>query len=408
MKNVNIHSLKKILIKIMFLSVLFESICLKKIESFSITLTFFLTTILLFICIIEKIQEKLELKKTLFVLFSIIYFLLISFFSKYTFNESSLFLYTYYLIFFLFVSNTLENEEMNSLIKTFIKLVCLFSIYAIYQFCVYNLWNFLPLKELIPSNILTPNYNTFSNILVGNKYFFRAHSIYLEPSFLSQFSAIAILLTYYCEIKNKKLIYIINIISMIMSLSGTGFIILIFGLFYILIMQKNYKLFIIINLLIIMCFAFIYINKDTNMDFAKYYINRMNELDFENKGSSGYYRFILPIKATGDVLRNDIFGVGAGNDIILANKYGSNESGIPNGYGKMFVEFGIFGIVFFIVIFKMLAPNKNDSNINKILFIIIIAYCFTGGSFVQNSFWCLAILNLRDGRRINESFNYMQ
>ena len=384
---------------VFFISIFFESVCFFNIDRFSFTIPFFISIVLLFISFIYFIKNGFAInsRKVLIGSFLMLIILFSSLLSGYEVNFSSVLLYFYYLIFYLFVNPVIEENKLNKTISLFVLLASVFSIYGLYQSIAYNFNESLPLKELIPQNLLTPNYNTGGYAYLNGNRYYRAHSIYLEGSHFSQISAIAIGFTIfkkdYSFIK-KIIVIILNLIGLFVSLSGTGLIIIIGIGVYWLVKNRSFKNLSVV--LIVIFIVFILMKLSNTLEFIfEYYKSRSNELGVDaGTGNSGYYRLIIPIRAIGYIFENNIFGFGAGNDQIVANALGSPEAGIPNGFGKIIADAGVFGLLGFILLIYSLKPISKDGELKKVLFLITILFCLCGGSIVQVSFWCLSVLCL--------------
>lgn len=386
-----------------FVSQLFFLVSFNKIytgpfsTAFSITVPFIISMIYLVFSLVGIILGEIRIKKERFyfwfVFTSVI--LLSMLFSKYDLNINSFFLAEYYILMFVFLDYRNKNNDSIKIIKIYIFLSTVFNLYGIYQFFAYNIFVDLPFKELIPSKLWTSNYNVIQYIRDDNFIgMIKPHSIYAEASFLSRISAINILLIYFLRKKINFFsivpLLLINFISLILSMSGSGIIILLVGLIYIIYKADyRYKFFYVVTILA--SIVIIYNYRDNN--FISYFLGRTNELNPENNyNTSGYYRFLLPMIIGMESIVNNFFGYGIGNDNIAYAIYNANESVITNGFGKIFVECGILGLIVIIYLFVLLKPNKNRKNFEVyFMMYIILIVCNFVGSFMEINFWCLAL-----------------
>lgn len=370
--------LQYILIICLFLSQFLFLISFGNVQSLPITIPFIILVAFIIVSLIGAITNQLRfsLKRLIISLIILLTFVFSAFFSKSEINIKSLVLYVFYFISFGLVDNRTIIPCGKKVLKIFTYVITFLSLYSIYQFIAYNYIPSLPLKELIPEFLWTSSYNTtqYTHTIIFGKQFYKAHSIYAEASGLSRYSAIGLLLliNFRKDFKGKCIILfsIINILSLFVSLSGSGFIILIFGLLYYL-FTSSLKGKAVIVFLIILCILIVRVFDDS--EFLNYYMGRTSEFSTEN--ASGYYRFILPFKIGLDNMKTGIFGFGLGNDEIAIAEYGGTELGIANGYGKIFVELGILGLIEFLILILNLKPNKNSKlyKDSMLLFVIMIA-----------------------------------
>lgn len=382
---------------LLFISLLFESISILTIGDFNITAPFIFVCLILAVSILRfLLNDNFTFDKSRLVIsfLMLLLILLSTVLSEKTVSISSVFLYIFYLVYFIVAKHTLKNETIKKTIKIFITISTILSIYGIYQFIALNVLTFLPFKELVPESLLAKGYNTNAIAYVGDIPLNRAHSIYLEPSTLSQISAITILFIFFSNLakgrKIKNYIFIvINLLAFVCSLSGTGAILLGIGVLYYAIKKKK----ILFLLILAVCASiFIYfISLMLNLNIFSYFLNRINELDPKNGNSSGYYRFVLPLIIGFTNMIKHIFGYGCGTDGELLLEYGGQETAIANGYGKIFVELGIIGVLLFLLMIVSIKPRYNkNSGLLSVIFLIVLIYPFLGGSLLQPSFWAYA------------------
>lgn len=399
----NTESIKEKLVYWYFISLLFESICLYKIGSFSITITFLFSTLLLLFSIISiTISQRIEKRRLCFLAFAIGSVIINCMFAKGgPTNFSSVALHLYYILLFSVSAHKTDEKKLVHTLSIFNKLVFLFSIYAIYQFVAYNFVTILPFKEIIPEWLLTPNYNTIAKTYTFGLSLYRAHSIFLEPSLLSQYTAIAMLFLIIDDnlTKKRKLLYLITYsIAFVTSLSGTGAIILLAGFIYIIFnsgVSVKKKIVIISSSLFMLLIML-------SAGYGDYYINRLSEISIESTNTSGYYRFVLPYIIGLSTIQNNFFGYGLGNDDIAMLAYNAAESRISSGYGKIFAEMGILGLCLLLFVLLLIRPRMNSKE-SKLLFLIVLILNVVSANFVLSIFWCFALLlNTKRGEYNND------
>lgn len=396
-----IAKIKVNLIYCYFVSILFQSICLFNIGSFPVTVTFLFSVLLLLVSVIESfINKSIEIKKVAIFFYFLMIIGLSSVFSS-GFNVLSILLYLYYLFLFVVSSHEINPVKEKWIIQVFRRILLFASFYAIYQFIAYNIVAELPLKEIIPLSFRTPNYNTVSQTWTFSVNVYRAHSFFVEPSVLSQFSAIAILLTLFFWKKEKfitNFIYIIvSTLSLILSLSGTGFIVLFIGLIYFLFKSNLsfvYKFFFVM----IGFFAFVIL---ANSELGEYYFNRFGEVSNAVTDTSGFNRFILPYRISIYTLTNKFFGYGPGLDEIAMEEFFALEKTVSSGYGKVFVELGVLGFVGLVLIFLNLYPfyKHKVPDYYGFFLVLLLILNFVSATIVLDIFWCFAvIINIKEKR----------
>ena len=377
-------------------SIFFWLFSFGNIGSLSITPPFICCSLYICFSLISLFAGNLILsKKRLFVfLFLSSSFILSCLLSPYGSNWLSLFLYIFYFSIPALLDVRTKINDLRKLLKIFLSFSMIFAVYAIYQFVAYNFITFLPFKELIPEHFWQSKMNVVSTIRgfsFGGLELIRAHSIYPEASFLSQVSAISILIALFMkkQIKNitRLLIVFINLACIVISLSGTGIVILLFGFAYYFFKSsaKTKMFYVFLGTTIILFFTLI------NSSLFNFYIYRAKEIITIGSQSSGYYRFTLPFEI---VLKNKdafLFGYGIGNDDIALSMFGAVETGVANGFGKIFLEMGFVGIIcmilFFITSFNK--PERNNSIVR--LFILICLINNIVGTFMLPFFWCFII-----------------
>jgi len=320
-----IKELKDNLIYIYFLSILFEAICLFKVSTFDVTVPFVVSLLLMLVSVLDLVLSNYKIGKRnffIFCLFVLVIVLNLSFAKGGETNYNSLFLHCYYIVFFFLTGHGFHKEKFDKALDRYITLVFVFSIYAIYQFVAYNFLPQLPLKELIPSALLTRNYNTIARTHFFGQVMYRGHSIFLEPSYLSQFTAVSILLLLNqarCGIwrKNFWLIMIVNALAFATALAGTGVIILFAGMVYFLFISKMKKSMKILLFSAVGIGALLILPTE----IGSYFLSRSGEISFAKSNTSGYYRFVIPFLVAGDIITKNFFGYGMGNDELAILPY---------------------------------------------------------------------------------------
>ena len=408
-----IRKVKNNLIIIYLFSLLFEAFSFGNIGKFQLTVTFIVSVFLLVFSFIDFLLDNkdIDLKHTFVSIIFLLAMLCGFLFGYEKSSYTSFLLYFYYLCLFFFTRHTdLSYRKIRLSLNIYLFLLALFSIYGFYQFFALNLSGNFPLKELIPESLLTSGYNTHGISYIGGHIINRPHSIYLEPSSLSQFSAIGIGLGILGLIRGKKdgscfnkKLCVFAIVScalgLISSLSGSGIVLLVLLLLYLFRVskQKNKIAKIIVFLSIIAIIAFLL----RNTSFFQYYVSRLSELNFHNTAaSSGRYRFVLPMQMSIDTMFNGrLFGYGLGNDSVAMTLYKATEDSVGNGYFKVFLDMGIFGFIALLLLLFSVKPKKLKDDYQSFFFIVALVMNAIGGTFMLPTLWVYIIL-------INGKWNY--
>lgn len=314
--------------------------------------------------------------------------------SAYPSSITSILLHIMYFGLFFFTKHE-DYQAMNLQrpMKGYVIVASLCAVYAVYQFVGYNFIHSLPLQELIPESLLANRFNVHGITYLGGIILQRPHSIYLEASFLSQYSAIGIL---FCFILRKSLkrrtfflCLVANAIGLLVSLSGTGLIILGIGFVYMVLTANGAKQKVALIGLAGMGVLVVFLVPDIRDNIIK----RLSELNFSRTGySSGYYRFVLPVFMSYDTLTTPslFFGYGLGNGDIALELYHAKESILSNGYGKACVEGGLFGIIALIAFLWAIHPKKRAPKNVKMLFVILLCLIAVGTQYANTNFWIFA------------------
>jgi hypothetical protein len=232
-----------------------------------------------------------------------------------------------------------------------------------------DIWGYLP------SSIVETGYNTYYPIEYGSPIYKSNGMVLLEPSFFSQFLAIAIILE---ALYFKKIWRIgLYLIGIIISFSGTGLLLLgAFLILYILKQGWKTKLF-VIGMIGLLFFAL----KDTY--YAQVLIGRVGEFNM-NSESSANFRFISPYVAIANVgmISKDVylFGLGPGMADRASIPYISSDTNYPV-LSKLIIEYGVIScFVFLVFIFYCFYTGAR----RKTLFVaIFMMYTLLSGSLLQ-------------------------
>jgi hypothetical protein len=238
----------------------------------------------------------------------------------------------------------LDDEEYRRCVEIFQWGMIPVSLIAIYQYVTNDPWD--PILAYFP-NYALPGFNTHPVIQYGSIVLRSNGILMLEPSFLSQYCAVAILLEllYYRKWWRVALFGL----ALLSSASGTGTLLLtVVTLAYAWSYKKLPHIAIILGVIALVAYLF------PELPIVGNFINRSTE--YQAPGTSGYDRFVGPFYQTfaqlGDSWQNWFFGIGPGNskDENFVHFADSSHVGtILWAPLKLLVEYGLVGALPFCV-----------------------------------------------------------
>jgi hypothetical protein len=343
-------------------------------------------------------QDGILSTKSIAIFFIFIGFLSFSAIASLGSSFTSFLLYVFYAFFYLFAFNTMKISITDKYLKFYISIITILSIFGIIQFC--SQFTSVGYIDLLIPNHMSKGFNTTNLVYLSSLVFYRAHSIYLEPSTFSQYSAVAILLLLYFWIthksKPKTLIVIsgiVNFLGIILSVSGTGLIVLFVGILVMLIgLRKKKKssgvLILMISVILVVLFV------SSNESLSAYLLNRL--LEFTKPGTSGNIRFVLPYQDMIITFLTRPWGFGPGNVsesfALFFKNYPLVLSDINSSWGKVGVEIGVLGFAVYFYVWLMMWKRVKKINIAKLLFCIFLCFTFLGGLLLDTSSLAMLIL----------------
>lgn len=412
----------------LFFTLFLDSYCIVQIGNRGITFWYFGAFLLVLVSLLNINNVARGIKENIYAFLMIIYMPL-----NYLAKGNGLESLAVGLICWIFYIFSYRNEtviQFNRTVDFFQKGMNIFAIYGIYQVFAYFLN--LPFKNLWIDNLMVLGYNWGNYIDIGGLHLRRANAIFREPSFFSQFLAINILIYFSYLINNdgtekknkdyKKIsMIVINTIALLLSFSGTGLLILFFGviLLFFLNKKKNTMKFIKKHILLILCIiiGIICVLLVPN-PLSSYLVSRVTEFDSTNIYSvSGYLRMILPYQAAGKIIfSNDgLLGLGIGNAHlsvyrVLTNYIIGAEASIQPILPRTIIEEGVIGMVMLIAfsvktwkIKNFITPSYKAILIGTYLMTFMHA---TWSSEVFWLFWGFLNVKLIDDRGGNNENRY--
>jgi hypothetical protein len=200
----------------------------------------------------------------------------------------------------------------------------------------------LSLFEHVPKGFWIEGYNTRPTLGWGSDFRKSNGEFFLEPSFLSQFLAVSVIIEI-LFFGNWKRIALYGA-GIFCSFSGTGMLLLVlFGIATV-IKARRYELLYPLPLLLV---VFLLVQDNT---YVQAITGRINE--FGESGTSASIRFDAPNEALFDLINRDFIGflIGKGPGVVdqLGQFYGYGESNYP-ALHKLLIEYGLLGTVPFML-----------------------------------------------------------
>ena len=296
-------------------------------------------------------------------------------------------------------------DEYNKTINLFMKIMNIMAVYGIYEF-IGRIFH-LPLSDPWIPGLMVEGYNWYNMISIGSIQIARINGIFVEPSMYSQFLAINILL-YLFAYKGRNSIktrwIVINAISLILSFSGTGILLLAIvsmimfftrtGLQAILqYVKKNIVLFGI---------GIVSIVGLMSSPVGSYLVSRLTEFDPTNTSSiSGYIRFVGQFNIAREILKTTPFlGIGIGNaqSFIDIYRYTGGAKAFASLACSMIAaryaaELGIIGLIILLLQYKSFFKKERISNTRyKVLLISVLVMIPLCDSGINVTYWFLLYL----------------
>lgn len=323
------------------------------------------------IIVYQLIHKKSYLsKKSFFIYLIFIFFVTISVLMNNQNEYTSLF-YLILIYFILCFNLNFEGEEIKSVKKSFTIIFTIVAVIAIFQFIIQFFGGeFLDIFHLIPNSMKISGFNNSYPIVYGNRIMKSNGMFCLEPSFLSQFMAVAIFL----ELKNEKINFYriaLYVFAIICSFAGTGILLLLFVIpFFFKTSIKN-KIIILVVVMITIIFLL-------NFEYTNLIVSRVFEFGLDN--SSANIRFINPYKVVFELdFKHLMFGNGAGSTGEVEN---IGLSYNLNALTKVMFEYGLLSSLLFIALVLLIFFKKGISVYSIVL---LSMYLFLGGNLLQPS-----------------------
>ena len=379
---------------------------------------------LFFIYLKNDFKDISKTKIYLFLVILSIHQILIFFFYKNFFSYINI-------IYFIYLCITILTAifTFNLLKKNFFELLIIF-LFLFNIFFIFALINYILSFSI--------SIDCFGGIISEMQFIFK------ESSHFALVSAPTILsgIQFYFKKEEKKIFriffrvnYIIFILFSFLNISNVFLFLIIFFGTLLLIKEKNYKKKTILYILVILSIFFL-INKPQCKDRLISQIktdlfetltfgpfleqvksvkkNDSRMINYSNENLS-YKVFITSLKVAGLSIQENFFGVGINNyEFIFSEKISNikniseqvkllNRKDASNNFAKVIVEFGIFGIILYFWIFKLIVKIDVNNPLEIFLIICITAQSIRGVGYFIGSFMfmvsALYILKINENKK---------
>ncbi len=281
-------------------------------------------------------------------------------------NSFFLLILLYFPYFFLFSDNNLQDY----IYKIFRRLMFIAAILSVVQIALQAVAgiSYFDIFSVLPEAFVQHGFNTSYPIEYGSRIYKSNAFFFLEPSFTSQFIALALILEYLFY--KRLLYYIVYVSGFICTFSGTGILLLVFFVLLQLRSLRNWKIIVgvaLIGISIIFIFP----------TYLNLVISRINE--FGSEGSSGFLRFVAPVLVLYRFLTSNsvLFGLGAGTVDKIDMPFIANFTPIP----KVVIEYGIItGLAYLIFVYKVFIHKLGLLYLSSSL---LFLYLFLAGNLLS-------------------------
>lgn len=249
------------------------------------------------------------------------------------------------------------STDVNKVVKFLLALCGFIAVLAIVQFVlqhfIFSPWLF-PFENFVPDSFRVHNFNEEAR-LDYESVVLRANGVFmLEPSYLCQLLAIAVILE--ISTLNRLWRVALYVAGMLVSYSGTGFLVLGVVLPVVIISQNRWG--VLFGIIVVIMTAGILMQVGSEYLYLDKFVSRVGE--FNSTGSSGFARFVGGFYLFNQFLSDHpiraLFGVGAGmfKDYAPLAHYPVAEMPLF----KMVLEFGIAGsLLYFSFLYYCLSSS---------------------------------------------------
>lgn len=290
------------------------------------------------------------------------------------------------------------KEAVLRLGRTFVRLMLVLAAVGVAQFVAQlaGLWEYEDyLGNLIPLDFLVPSYNTHIPLVYGSDIFKSNAFVLLEPSLLSQFCALAVVIGLMLRVPAWQVLLLAT--GLASAVSGTGILLLVFGVGVLLVRARHhlrtpYVVASVIALVLLLL-----------SPAATALLDRTDEVS--QPGSSGYARFVAPYLEVQKGLPEEplryLIGEGPGTveRVLASRRDGIGNDVLYSAIPKLVFEYGLIagGLFVLFLLFSMLdrvpwpvVPSA-----------LVVMTFFLGGGLLQPQTttlaWLLTSMGAADG-----------
>lgn len=277
-----------------------------------------------------------------------------------------------------------SGSELCDSIKWFGRLALFFVTCALYQFVaqkVLPLSFVKPIDFLIPESLLVQGYNAFALTAYGEETYRPNGIFFLEPSFYSQFIALAMLLEL-GQTRPRLSLLLYYGLGLLVSISGTGLVVLLIGIIPLLRRQAVGGAALLLAAAVAGMFLLPFdLGLEKIVDRA---------LNFNDHNTSSYQRYLAGWDVLAEMLVTDplrfMFGNGPGSFIRLL---GREFNGAEMALYKLPIEYGVLGAVGILSLLWLLLFGRGALSASMTMGLL--------ASYLQNGalspfFFCCAIV----------------
>jgi hypothetical protein len=269
------------------------------------------------------------------------------------------------------------SDYSQQVLRIFLGIASLLAVLALAQYFLQGIVSTMflyPIDSFVPVEFVVQGFNAQGTIHYGSDVLRATGMFLLEPSFLTQFLAVAFIAE---SITNRRLARLaLFTAGILVAHAGTGLLILAICLPLVVIFHRRWDLLIYAVIGIAAIFA---LGEFLNLDTM---LNRVNE--FSDPKSSGFARFVGGFYLFDQMLwpqpLRALFGYGAGAFMEYTHLFQREVADMP--VTKMVFEFGLVGAV---VYFAFLMSCLFSSPLPRILSLAIALTFFLNGMYVPFS-----------------------
>lgn len=269
------------------------------------------------------------------------------------------------------------SDYSQHVLRIFLSIASLLAALALAQYFLQGILStaFLyPIDSFVPVQFVVQGFNALGTIHYGSDVLRATGMFLLEPSFLTQFLAVAFIAE---AITSRRLVRLaLFTAGILVAHAGTGLLILLVCLPLVVVVHRRWDLLIYAAIGVAAIFA---LGELLNLDTM---LNRVNE--FSDPKSSGFARFVGGFYLFDQMLwpqpLRALFGYGAGAFMEYTHLFQREVADMP--VTKMVFEFGLIGAV---VYFAFLMSCLFSSPLPRILSLAIALTFFLNGMYVPFS-----------------------